>query len=306
MISQAPSAVAAVLQASSKAGCHVAPLAQLLSEIGWKDHQLITHLRIGFPLVDDIPTVPFARTASVRSPLLHSSELQGSAKKSKGHSPITREEQEFYEQTELECKMGRMVRLSRRPRKGDTVTKRFGVWQRSTKGVQKLRCIDDFARSKVNSTNRVRGRIRMGRLSDVTAFLQRARRRYPASTFRYWKSDFKAAYRSCPIDPAHHRFAMIDVATPSGHVLYLQRAMPFGARAAVYAWDRVGAAVQALTVQFLLVLAARYVDDIFGVDFSLLSLQLRRQLMELVDLLGFTFAPETTPEPALEQVILGV
>eukprot|EP00972_Heterocapsa_arctica_P042243 6227370-Heterocapsa_arctica.AAC.1 len=70
-------------------------------------------------------------------------------------------------------------------------------------GVPKFRCIDDFAQSRVNDTVNVSRRIRMGYISDLTTSLRRLRRAHPKHRLHVQISDFKAAYRSCPIRPAH-------------------------------------------------------------------------------------------------------
>eukprot|EP00972_Heterocapsa_arctica_P018224 2692084-Heterocapsa_arctica.AAC.1 len=70
-------------------------------------------------------------------------------------------------------------------------------------GAPKFRCVDDFAQSLINSTVTVGRRIRMGTISDLVVSLRRLRRAHPADALHVLRSDFKAAYRSCPISPEH-------------------------------------------------------------------------------------------------------
>ena len=74
----------------------------------------------------------------------------------------------------------------------------------------------------------------------------------------------------------------------------------------MYAWDRVGAAVQMLLNQILLVLLARFVDDLFGADATCLAKTARRYVIEFVDILGFTLVVEKTPDPNSTLTVLGV
>ena len=82
--------------------------------------------------------------------------------------------------------------------------------------------------------------------------------------------------------------------------------MPFGAVVAVYAWDRLGGAITFLLQQVLLLPTARYVDDLFWVDFSCCAPDTSRMALELVSLLGFTLEPGKTPPPASCLDVLGV
>jgi len=177
------------------------------------------------------------------------------------------------------------------------LTRRFGVVQRSAKGVAKIRCIDDFAESLVNDTVTVSRCIRMGRLADMLAVARILHHAYPAEDLLLAKSDFCAAYRGCPILEDHLIFSDILVRDPrSGRVwASTQLAMPFGAVAAVYAWDRLGGALTFLLQQILLLPTARYVDDLFWVDFSSCAQDTSGVALELVSLLGFTLEPGKTP-----------
>merc|ERR1712023_492777 len=82
--------------------------------------------------------------------------------------------------------------------------------------------------------------------------------------------------------------------------------MPFGAVAAVYAWDRVGGALQHILQQMFLLPASRYVDDLFWCDFSSTASHGRALALQVIDTLGFTLAIDKTPPPSASQDILGV
>ena len=73
--------------------------------------------------------------------------------------------------------------------------------------------------------------------------------------------------------------------------------MPFGAVAAVYAWDRLGAALSSVLREMFLIPVIRYVDDLFWLDFSETSTSCRLLALEVVALLGFILEETKTPPP---------
>ena len=148
----------------------------------------------------------------------------------------------------------------------------------------------------------------MGRLADMLAVARILHHAYPAEDLLLAKSDFRAAYPGCPILEDHLIFSDILVRDPrSGRVwASTQLAMPFGAVAAVYAWDRLGGALTFLLQQILLLPTARYVDDLFWVDFSGCAEDTSGMALELVSLLGLTLEPGKTPPPASCLDVLGV
>ena len=313
---KAPPTVASVLAASGPGGAHVALLRELLREIGFQDGDaLIQDLLRGFPLVGDIPISSSAREELVRDFEVDAADASVAARSAEhrfstgqGGTAPGSDQQEIFRQTTEEVKVGRMSGL-RDPTFGgpSPQTRRFGVEQMSSDGRTKLRCIDDFAESLVNGMCRIGRRIRMGRVSDALASARILAAAWPSEDVLLCKSDFKAAYRGCPIRSEHLDFARIVLEDPeSGKTREAtQWAMPFGAVAAVYAWDRVGEAITAIVSELLLIPLSRYVDDIFGPLFGTGAREARSLMVELVSLLGFVLEESKTPQPASEQVILG-
>ena len=83
-------------------------------------------------------------------------------------------------------------------------------------------------------------------------------------------------------------------------------AMPFGAVAAVYAWDRLALALVRIIEYVLVVPVGRFVDDLFMADFEETAEELRTLLLELVSLMGLTLQESKTPSPSDSLEILGV
>ena len=279
--------VASVVRAASPKGIHVSLLRQEIYLRRWYDMSLIDHIRRGFPYVGDIPINPTAipstvrratespqalldRAPQIRERIITRLESQALNHQDSEASDQQADRQAIWDQTEVDSRIGRMTKLrvinkfrdSKKP-----ITKRFGVRQLSSKGKSKLRCIDDLLESGINSTCDIRRRIRMDTITLLIVIMRVIIAIFGNIDLHFIKSDFQAAYRSCPIDPRHAAFTEIALLHPESLEIWItdQLAMPFGALAAVYAWDRLGAAIQHIIQGGLLIPILRYVDDLFTV-----------------------------------------
>ena len=100
--------------------------------------------------------------------------------------------------------------------------------------------IDDFAESEVNDACEIGRRIRMGRISDISASV-RSLSAAGHMDLVLGKSDFSAAYRGFPVLESNLGLSSVLVRKADGSLhVSAQLAMPFGSVAAVYAWNRVG------------------------------------------------------------------
>ncbi len=82
--------------------------------------------------------------------------------------------------------------------------------------------------------------------------------------------------------------------------------MPFGAVAAVYAWDRLAALFTSVACRALGVAVNRYVDDLFFVDFACSAVATRSRLFRVASWFGLVLALAKTPEPSTSLEVLGV
>ena len=186
------------------------------------------------------------------------------------------------------------------------LTRRFPVEQIDSKGRLKLRMIDDLADSQVNDACHINRQIRMGRISDLAWGVSRLSS-LVSEPLLLAKSDFSNAYRHCPIRSEDLDLAHILLKDGQGRLFQSQQfAMPFGAVAAVYAWDRLGSSIASIVLELLDIPVNRYVDDLFWVDFADIASESRDILLEVVSLLGLTLAVDKTPAPASSQEVLGV
>ena len=312
LLARAPPHVQSVLRAAGPLGSHPALLRWSLQQIGWSDSQLVEDLLRGFPLVGDIPVGPESTEKRVRSASLGFDELsqaglaQVDTLLAKARAKEWSDESaQVWEATVQDVDVGRMSRpVAAESVPGTFVTRRFAVVQTDSKGKSKVRCIDDFLESLVNDATTVRRRIRTGRLSDLEYAVKHLHR--SGRDVVLLKSDFKSAYRGCPILSDHLRWSNILVNSPDGPRVSTSWAMPFGAVGAVYAWDRVGSAVAAILRSFFLVPVSRYVDDLFWAEQSETSQEARELVIEAIHLLGLTVEVSKTPSPSKCQDILGV
>ena len=148
----------------------------------------------------------------------------------------------------------------------------------------------------------------MGRIGDLVEVARVLRAAHPAEDLVVFKSDFKSACRGLPIRPSHKDFANVVLWHEEFHRLMLatQHAMPFGAVAAVYAWDRLADAIVHVLMVTLCLPIVRYVDGLFGVCFRSQAERVRRCIVELVSTCGFAIELEKPPRSASCQIVLGI
>ena len=311
-------AVAGVLRNASEIGVQVMLLSQPLDEIGWADKDLVPSLTQGFPLSGVIPVDPLAPLHTVRSAkttpaglLIQSTALNSKLLdrhiRSLGRTDL-QDLAKISALTMADIDLSRCSPASAPPLlDGSLVSRRFPVKQLTSSGAVKIRAIDDLAESQINDTTSVGRRIRMDRTSDLWA---------TARILRSWdlllsKSDFAAAYRSCPIDPLDHCLSSFLFYLETSPDVFetrvsTQYAMPFGAVGAVYAWDRLGGGVTALLRRLLLLPTGRYVDDLFWIDESSIAAPSRSLVMRFVTALGLQLAADKTPPPSKVMPLLGI
>ena len=301
-------------------GIHIALIEHTLRKLEyWDTHSLIADLKQGFPIVGKIPVSTRASPGMVRT--ISVSEQDVVNRKHEicrrvSHSLVKADSgsslmQEVNRQTIEDIQLGRMTpAVAFDPDHSHVApTKRFAIEQQSSSGKSKIRIIDDFAESMINELCEVEGHIRMGKILDlVQATRTIVEHSEEHHSVYIQKADFKSAYRNCPINPEHSRFAKVVYRDSNTNTLMesTHKAMPFGAVAAVYAWDRLGEAV-AFAVSNLLVLpVSRYVDDLFTPVYTLYGEEIRSYILEIGALFGVVMDEAKTPVPSSEDTILGI
>ena len=106
-------------------------------------------------------------------------------------------------------------------------------------GEPKLRAIDDFSRSMINSATSASEKLRCDSLDEFFAVLRKTATSFQGKLSMF-KADIDSAYRRVPVLAEHRKHAAIVFKTAEGTVMSEHYALPFGSVGSVYGWDRVG------------------------------------------------------------------
>lgn len=177
------------------------------------------------------------------------------------------------------------------------LSRRFGIAQGS-----KMRCIDDYSRSSVNSAVQTCESPKPHTLDVYAALcayvmtMCQGGHRWVGRTF-----DLVGAYRQCAIHPSSRQFAHIAVRHPvSRDVLaFRMRALPFGSVKSVHSFLRVSTSLWFLMVKEFLVLTTNYFDDFITLGHDTEAASLTACIHMFFKLVGWAFAQEGPKAPAL-------
>lgn len=315
LLATLPENIAQVHRRTSDTGAHLTALFEMLDIIGHPDSNLRRECSQGFPLAGVLPISHLWPELPETQPTLTVEELTQMVRDLKQRLPrqsrkARPEDFEIWEQTLSEWRAGRLSKPRKATRKDfrsrRTLTKRFGVSQLTSKGKLKIRTIDDFTFSGVNLATVSLEALHHDSVDDLIALASNISRLGYAPVML--KADFKGAYRACPVLEEHSVFADVLVSNPrQGGQRYVctQRALPFGAVASVYGWERLGAALTAV-LRWIGLPVLRYVDDLFSAVPEELG-DLARSVMErAIAALGYTLEPDKTEGPASSLTVLGV
>ena len=244
-------------------------LERLLRTHGHVDPDVATCVRSGFPLVGWLPCSGIWKP-DCEPPVLSEGALQDMA-------PDVRErsvrnickhrdastEQAVWASTQEECSKGWLSFCDRASLSSSSVVStRFGVHQKN-----KVRPIDNFRSSFVNSACGVREKVAMDGVDEIVSaclhWLRNKRPRHPNDRIvgRTW--DLKSAHKQLAVRADHKKYAVICVVGPdSSDVRFAKlHSMPFGALAAVHAFLRCGEALKFLGRRKLLLVMTNFFDD---------------------------------------------
>ena len=106
-------------------------------------------------------------------------------------------------------------------------------------GEPKLRAIDDFSRSMINSATSASEKLRCDSLDEFFAVLRKTATSFQGK-LTLFKADIDSAYRRVPVLAEHRKHAAIAFKTAKGTVMSEHYAIPCGSVGSVYGWDSVG------------------------------------------------------------------
>ena len=180
---------------------------------------------------------------------------------------------------------------------------RFGVDQGA-----KVRPCDDFSADgeHVNAHFRTSRKLRLSDLRVIAPWFSRLRS--AGRGVRLWKRDLHEAYRQVPISPEHIRYASFCFFDPEVQRVrfYCHTALPFGATAAVYGFNRVAAALTFLANVALFIPVTNFFDDFFSLDLADLAQSGFDVFGSLCELLGVVIKPVKDVIPCQLGELLGV
>ena len=142
------------------------------------------------------------------------------------------------------------------------VSRRFGIKQGAGEKV-KVRLIDDFSASGVNSTVQVDSNAKLHTLDVVAALCMELLRATPDGEWVGKTVDLSAAYRQLALSPKSRWVSFVAVFDPvsKGPKIYSMRALPFGASRSVYGFLRVAHSLWWLGCKMLKLAWSNFFDD---------------------------------------------
>ncbi|CAE7034142.1 unnamed protein product [Symbiodinium sp. CCMP2592] len=249
---------------------------EMLDSVGHEDEDLISDLSNGFDLTGPLPrSNAFKnkyRPAAVAEETLRKSAglVRGQVLASVKSSGDEIVDQGVLAATEKELAKGFIegpVSASDIPSDG-TVTHRFGVIQGETEEGPKVRPIDNYLSSLVNSVVSQSEQVPVHTLDVVAGMLAMWLHLSPLKSLRAglvckcW--DLSAAYKQLPLsDKSFEKDSFFVIFCPRTrkHVIYKQRVMPFGAKASVTAFIRCAFGIWRLGVKMFALVWSFYFDD---------------------------------------------
>ena len=142
------------------------------------------------------------------------------------------------------------------------VSRRFGIKQGSGEKL-KVRLIDDFSASGVNSTVQVDSNAKLHTLDVVAALCMELLRATPNAEWVGKTVDLSAAYRQLALSPKSRWVSFVAVFDPVSKrpKIYSMRALPFGASRSVYGFLRVAHSLWWLGCKMLKLAWSNFFDD---------------------------------------------
>ena len=240
---------------------------QLLEEISYPDTKVATEMCHGFPLCGWLPASDVF-PVRVRAPEFNESFLRSMARSftarsiaatvSSGDSEL---DMKLWQATLEEVEEGFLTgpwnkeHLSRE----SVVSPRFGLQQKN-----KLRPIDNFSSSHVNSAAGVQERFMVDTVDEICAMVKAWMQESGPSLKLVGKTyDMRKAYRQLAVRKSHLDFAWISVWDPVSKrpALFKMETLPFGATASVSAFLRMSQAIKVVGITCGNLVWSAFYDD---------------------------------------------
>ena len=266
---------------------------KLLEECDYPDAKIALEMSEGFPLCGWLPQSDVF-PLKLRPPELHVGTLELmsasfsaraiSATQSSGDTQLDRL---LWQATLEEVQAGYLTGPFSRSELpgGAVVSPRFGLMQKA-----KLRPIDNFSASQVNSTVGLRDKLQVDSIDEICAMIkcwaQQSEGRVRLVGRCY---DLRKAYRQIGIMQDHLKFGWISVWDPDSNQprLFRMESMPFGATASVGAFLRLSQALKCLGVVKCALVWSSFYDDFVCVCPAPAAKQVDRMIRLFFQVLGW-------------------
>ena len=181
------------------------------------------------------------------------------------------------------------------------LSRRFGIRQGA-----KVRCIDDFSRSSVNSSVQSCESPKPHTLDVFAAMCVRLMSELEGGEQWYGRR----AYRQCAVKPSSAAFSYIMVQHPQSHELaaFRMRALPFGSICSVHSFLRISHSLWYVLVKEFKLLMTNYFDDFVSLSMESERTAVTSCVHMYFKLLGWVFAETGEKAPEFNQLFqaLGV
>ena len=186
------------------------------------------------------------------------------------------------------------------------LTPRFAVFEQHGDGPRKVRVIDDFKASGVNSTLSMSDTSIPDGLDVFLSLVIYYQSISPGCDLRAGSVDFKHAYKNIGISNDQSEYTAVLLGPPSGGLLVSHlRTQPFGSARAPANWGRVTALLKWILAEFFGISLPIFVDDCFLVETAETVKGAFECVTKVIQLLGFDLDPEKAAVPSKTIKLLG-
>ena len=179
----------------------------------------------------------------------------------------------------------------------------FPILQYGSDGMMKTRRGEDWRRSHSNRLATTR-RKPVHHTTDYYMQAGRLLKSFGLPRGLLWGHDHEGAYRQFPAGPRQLLWSILE--GPQGFTLWQHCVMVFGAKAAVWAYNRVGDAITFLARVLLLMLVFHFVDDYGGIEPEPSAYSAFDSFAKLGELIGFKTKKSKEHPPASTHIFQGV
>ena len=275
---------------------------RLLDESGYPDSKIATELSQGFPLCGWLPESGVF-PSKLRPPELHQETLAVmsasftaqtvASTKPSGDADL---DKRLWEATMDEVAAGFLSGPYSRASLpvGSIVSPRFGLVQKS-----KLRPIDNFSASHVNSATGLCDKLQVDTVDEVCAMVKCWAQKTGGRTRLVGRCyDLKKAYRQIGVKEEHLKYAWISVWDPDtcNPRLFRMESMPFGATASVGAFLRISQALKCLGISQAALVWSSFYDDFVCVCPQESATQVDRMIRLYFQILGWQLSTDESKD----------